>query len=77
MEPPVHTFSDLFRQLGLPDDAVAIEEFIAAHRLRNGATVLADAQFWNRNQAAILREALAGDADWAELVDALDASLRH
>jgi hypothetical protein len=77
MEPPVHTLSDLFRQLGLPDDDSAIRQFIASHRLWDGATPLAEARFWNGNQAAFLQEALANDADWAELVDRLDASLRH
>ena len=77
MNSPVHTFSDLFRQLGLPDDEPAIGRFIASHRLPNGATPLAEAAFWNGNQAAFLREALEENADWAELVDALDASLRH
>lgn len=77
MDSPIHTLNDLFRQLGLPDDEPAIGQFIAAHRLQDGATLLADAVFWNGNQAVFLREALAGDADWAELVDGLDASLRH
>jgi hypothetical protein len=77
MESPVHTLRNLFRQLGLPDEGSAIEQFIAVHRLSDGATLLADAPFWNGSQSAFLRESLASDADWAELVDVLDASLRH
>jgi hypothetical protein len=38
---------------------------------------LADAPFWRPQQAQFLREEVADDADWAEIVDTLDASLRH
>jgi hypothetical protein len=31
MEPTVHAFSELFAQLGLPDDAASIRAFIATH----------------------------------------------
>jgi hypothetical protein len=77
MEPPVHTPSELFRQRGLPDDDTALRRFIVAHRLRDGATPLAEARCWNGNQVAFLQETLANDADRSELVDVLDASLRH
>jgi len=76
MEAPVHQLSDLFRQLGLPDEAPAIEQFIASHRTLDGAIRLADASFWNAAQAQFLREEIAEDADWAELVDTLDNRLR-
>lgn len=76
MEAPVHQLSELFRQLGLPDEAPAIEQFIASHRPLDGAIRLADASFWNAAQAQFLREEIADDADWAELVDTLDNRLR-
>ena len=76
MELPVHKFRDLFRQLGLPDDSPAIESFIGAHRPLPPEVALADAPFWVPSQAQFLREEIADDADWAELVDSLDASLR-
>lgn len=77
MEPPVHRFSDLFRQLGLPDDAASIERFIATHRPLPAGVALADAPFWNSSQAQFLREEIIDDADWAEVVDSLAAALSH
>ena len=38
---------------------------------------LSEAAFWRPEQARFLREELLEDADWAELIDTLDASLRH
>jgi Protein of unknown function (DUF2789) len=76
MENPVHALSDLFRQLGLPDDAPAIERFIASHRPLAPRVALADAPFWNASQSGFLCEQIAADADWAEIVDMLDARLR-
>ena len=76
MESPVHALGDLFRQLGLPDDAASIEQFIASHRPLAPHVTLADACCWNASQAGFLREQISADADWAEIVDALDARLR-
>jgi len=76
MEALVHQLSELFRQLGLPDEALAIEQFIASHCLLDGTIRLADAAFWNAAQAQFLHEEIADDADWAELVDTLDNRLR-
>ena len=75
MNPAFHTLPELFRQLGLPADAPAIERFIATHRHPPQAQPLADAPFWSPSQAQFLREALAADADWAEVVDELSARL--
>lgn len=74
MEEPVHHYSDLFEQLGLPGDPAAIERFVAEHRLPDGVS-LADAAWWTPSQAQFLREQLGADADWAELVDSLAARL--
>ncbi|EPC04524.1 hypothetical protein L861_04165 [Litchfieldella anticariensis FP35 = DSM 16096] len=76
MEQPVHHFSELFEQLGLPSDATAIEQFIKRHAPLPDEIALADAPFWNEAQANFLHDALEEDADWAEVVDHLDASLR-
>ena len=76
MELPVHKFKDLFSQLGLPDDSPSIESFIASHRPVPDGVRLADAPFWSPSQSQFLREEILEDADWAELVDSLDASLR-
>ena len=76
MELPVHKFRDLFRQLGLPDDSPSIDAFIAAHTPVPDGVRLADAPVWSTSQSQFLREEILDDADWAELVDSLDASLR-
>ena len=71
-----HALTDLFDQLGLPSSAADIERFVATHRPLPHGTLLADASFWTPSQARFLREELEEDADWAELVDELDAMLR-
>ncbi|HAF54801.1 MAG TPA: DUF2789 domain-containing protein [Thauera sp.] len=76
MEKPIHVLKDLFAQLGLPDDAASIDAFIKAHSPLAENVKLADAPFWTSAQASFLREELAEDADWAELVDQLSAALR-
>jgi len=76
MESSFHRFADLFAQLGLASDEAAIRRFIATHSPLPGDTRLADAPFWSPAQARMLRETLEEDADWAEVVDHLDAALR-
>jgi hypothetical protein len=75
METPLHPLSDLFRQLGLADDPASINRFIAAQRPLRPGVALADAPCWNASQSRLLRESLAADADWAEVVDALNVAL--
>ena len=76
MDKPAHRFHDLFAQLGLPCDETGIQQFIVAHTPLAADVKLADAIFWTLAQASFLREALAQDADWAELVDQLSEALR-
>ena len=67
--------SDLFVQLGLPADDNAIEAFIDEHRGLKSAQPLDKAPFWNEAQATFLRQALADDAEWAEVIDELNTRL--
>ena len=76
MYQPIHQFSELFAQLGLPADEPAIRQFIATHSHLRSDIELADAPFWTDSQAAFLKEEKQGDADWAELVDQLNLALR-
>ncbi len=76
MDTAMHQLSDLFQQLGLPAGDEEIREFIQRHRGIPVGTSLAEAEFWNESQAAFLKEELEEDADWAELIDQLDAMLR-
>lgn len=69
-------FSDLFQQLGLPADEAAIRAFIASHRPLPGDVPLHEAPFWSPAQAALLREQIVQDAEWAEVVDHLNVALR-
>ncbi len=77
MDMSAHRFTELFAQLGLPSDEPAIRHFIATHSPLAADIVLADAPFWTAGQAAFLREEISRDADWAELVDQLNAALRR
>jgi len=77
MEASYHPFCELFAQLGLPAEEPQVREFIERHAPLPGTVALADAPFWSAAQARLLRETWADDADWAPLVDRLDAALRH
>jgi Protein of unknown function (DUF2789) len=74
MEP---TMQSLFAQLGEPDDAAAIALFIESHGHLRGHTRLHEAAFWSPAQAAFLCDALLQDANWAPVVDALNARLHQ
>ncbi|MDR6164696.1 DUF2789 domain-containing protein [Pseudomonas fluorescens] len=76
MENPQHSLSALFKQLGLPHDAISIDQFIASHSPLKPDLHLADAFFWTESQAEFLREEILDDADWAEVVDQLNLILR-
>lgn len=76
MDTSFHRFSELFAQLGLPADEQGIRGFLAAHSPLSPDIRLADAAFWTPSQATLLREEILEDADWAEVVDRLDAALR-
>jgi hypothetical protein len=76
METPIHTLPALFKQLGLPDDAISIDQFIASHSPLKPDLRLADAFFWSEGQRQLLRDEILEDADWAVVVDQLDVLLR-
>lgn len=75
METHLHTLSNLFAQLGLPADAAAIDDFIAAHRPLGHGVALYRADFWTPSQRAFLKEEIIEDADWAGVIDELNARL--
>ena len=75
MEAPVHSMTNLFAQLGLPSDQASIEQFIAMHRPLPHSVPLAEAAFWTPAQASFLNEKILEDADWAEVIDGLNAEL--
>lgn len=75
MERPMRDMSSLFVQLGESGDDEAIARFIAAHGPLAGDVQLHEAAFWRPAQAGFLREAILDDAEWAAIVDALNAEL--
>lgn len=75
MEFSIHKLSNLFDQLGLQSDQMAIESFIKTHSPLAADMLLADAPFWTSVQASFLRDEILNDADWAEVVDQLNAEL--
>ncbi len=76
MQSPDHSLESLFVQLGLDNSDNAIAAFIAAHKPLPHKILLHEAGFWNASQAEFLKQAIADDADWAIIVDRLDALLR-
>jgi hypothetical protein len=76
METNDHSFSNLFAQLGLPDDEASIQAFIQMHSPLPDAVDLHCAPFWTASQAHMIRESLKSDSDWAIAVDQLNVSLR-
>lgn len=77
MDTSNHTFSVLFEQLGMPSDKQSIEDFIAKHSPLPSEIALQDAPFWSESQSQFLEEGLEDDSDWAEIIDELDALMRH
>ncbi|KXI28171.1 DUF2789 family protein [Paraglaciecola hydrolytica] len=72
-----HTaLSDLFAQLGLSADQEAITEFVQKNAGLPAEIKIENAPIWTKQQAAFLRSALAEDAEWAEVIDQLNALLR-
>ncbi|WP_070967398.1 DUF2789 family protein [Vibrio sonorensis] len=77
MEMHQHSIKDLFNQLGLGSTDWEIKDFIAKHSGLVVGTPIHEAFFWTDSQSQFLKQAIDEDADWAELVDQLDAMLRY
>ncbi len=77
MDTILHNVNNLFAQLGLATEESEIQAFIEAHRPLESRIALSQAPFWTVSQARFLREQIANDADWAQVVDKLDVSLRE
>jgi hypothetical protein len=76
MESPAHNITALFDQLGLNSADAAIDAFVVANKPIAKHIPLYSASCWSVSQAAFLKDAIEQDADWAEVVDHLDAMLR-
>jgi hypothetical protein len=76
MNMPSHHTSALFAQLGLPNDAQSIAQFLNTHATAQGVN-LPDAPFWSSSQASFLQESLSQDSDWSGLVDQLGKALQE
>lgn len=70
----VYCMEGLFDQLGLPSDQASIDDFIAKNQLPEGVK-MTDASFWSPAQARFLCEGLAQNAEWAIVMDELNARL--
>ena len=75
MDTSTHTLANLFAQLGLDNDQASIDSFVQQHRLAEHVA-LEEAPFWSKGQASFIAESLKEDADWAEVIDELNALLR-
>lgn len=76
MDTSEHSMQGLFLQLGLSNNSNAIDAFFGNHYLPTDIP-LEQAAFWSAAQAQFIQEALEQDSDWTEIVDQLDAQLRH
>lgn len=76
MDRSVHTMTELFDQLGLASDDNSIQQFVRKQKPNNYQSLL-EMDCWTDAQKAFIEEALGDDADWCELIDQLDARLRH
>jgi hypothetical protein len=77
MDKAIHHFSELFAQLGLPNDAHSIAHFLSAHATPvEDSFRLPDAPYWTASQSSFLRESLTQDADWSDVVDQLAKALQ-
>lgn len=70
-------FTELFAQLGLPNDPESIKQFILTHKPLAEGVLLHDAPFWNRQQAQMLKEKIKCDDDWAIVIDQLNTALHE
>ncbi|WP_417543090.1 DUF2789 domain-containing protein [Marinobacter sp.] len=77
MDTSKHNLSTLFDQLGLASDEKSIEAFTARYSPLPHEIALQDAPFWSESQSQLLEEGLEDDSDWAEVIDELNAIMRH
>ena len=77
MDTSKHNLTTLFDQLGMASDKTSIEDFVARHAPLPRDIAIQDAPFWSESQSHFLEEGLEEDSDWAEMIDELDALLRH
>ncbi|GGC69826.1 DUF2789 domain-containing protein [Marinobacter halophilus] len=77
MDTSKHSLHTLFEQLGLPSERKDIEAFIGQYSPLPSEIAIQDAPFWSESQSQFLEEGLEDDSDWAEIIDELDALIRH
>lgn len=75
MEKSLHSVRELFKQLGLPADVDAIEQFLTEKTPLQPGTLLANASFWSTDQRIFLEEEWLRDADWVSTIDLLNTLL--
>ncbi len=77
MNQSYNRFTELFLQLGLPSDVDGIKHFLENHSPLDPSIRLENAPFWTQAQSTLLRDEILQDADWAEVIDQLNAALRR
>ena len=74
---PIHSMNTLFDQLGLESSDDQINSFIAKNKPIPLDIPLDKASFWSDSQKTLLKQLISEDADWAIVVDDLNARLRE
>lgn len=67
----------LFAQLGQPNDDAAVSRFFDLNAPLPDGMRLHEAPFWTPSQSSFLSEAIGLDADWAKVVNDLNARLHR
>ncbi len=75
MEQFEYLISNLFSQQGLANSQKEIDLLIDTHRPIADDVEFSDILFWTQSYSDFLREALADDSDWPELVFRLNNRL--
>ncbi|SNX29160.1 Protein of unknown function [Polynucleobacter meluiroseus] len=76
MKSIIHPLKDLFEQLGLASGHAEITQFIAQHAPLADSIVLAEVDFFTKDQRDFLRDELLKDAEWAAAIDLLNSQIR-
>ncbi|AIR89021.1 DUF2789 domain-containing protein [Pseudomonas cremoricolorata] len=77
MDTSTRTYPELFMQLGLDNNLLEIERFIATHSPLDNDVKLVDAPFWSASQRAFLKENYLADSDWILIIDQLNKALHE
>ncbi|MEY4593007.1 MAG: hypothetical protein RIR18_1902 [Pseudomonadota bacterium] len=75
MNTNLHSMTNLFSQLGLPNSPEEMDKFFELRRPLGNEVALYRASFWSESQRNFLKEEIIEDADWAMVIDEMNSLL--